>query len=156
MFQLNPHDLPQAWWQHLLMLLVAGIIGYIIAFRNGSSLIADLEERLYGLTHDLEMCRKGLVTVDVPLAKTGRVTDDFKIIEGIGPQIEKLLHRAGILSYHELGNVSPDLLKEILLRGGERFYAHDPATWPRQAILAGAGKWEELKKWQEVLDGGRE
>ena len=32
---------------------------------------------------------------------------------------------------------------------------HVPGTWPRQAGLAHEGKWEELSKWQDELDGGK-
>ena len=30
----------------------------------------------------------------------------------------------------------------------------DPGTWPKQAKLAAADKWDELKKWQDEMDGG--
>jgi hypothetical protein len=32
---------------------------------------------------------------------------------------------------------------------------HDPTTWPAQAKLAAAGKWDELKAMQDNLKGGR-
>ena len=32
----------------------------------------------------------------------------------------------------------------------------DPTTWPKQARLAAAGKWEALEKWQGRLRGGKE
>ncbi|MEJ6796117.1 MAG: 50S ribosomal protein L21, partial [Flavobacteriales bacterium] len=28
-------------------------------------------------------------------------------------------------------------------------------TWPAQAKMAAEGKWDELKKWQDELDGGK-
>ena len=31
----------------------------------------------------------------------------------------------------------------------------NPTTWPQQSAMAGAGKWDELKKWQDELDGGK-
>ena len=31
-----------------------------------------------------------------------------------------------------------------------------PATWPKQAKMAADGKWDELKKWQDEMDGGIE
>jgi hypothetical protein len=31
----------------------------------------------------------------------------------------------------------------------------NPGTWPKQAELAAEGKWDELKAWQEELDGGK-
>jgi len=36
-----------------------------------------------------------------------------------------------------------------------RYKMHDPTTWPKQAKLAADGKWDELKKLQDELDGGK-
>lgn len=82
-------------------------------------------------------------------------TDDLKIVEGIGPKIEELLHKAGIKTWQKLSETSADRLKEILDAAGPNFQIHDPSTWPKQAGLAAAGKWEELKKWQDELSGGK-
>ena len=32
---------------------------------------------------------------------------------------------------------------------------HTPDTWPAQAQMAADGKWDELKVWQDELDGGK-
>lgn len=82
--------------------------------------------------------------------------NDLKIIEGIGPKIEELFKTSGILSWKALSEMSVDRCKEILTKAGERFQMHDPGTWPRQAKLAYEGKWQELKDWQDILDGGKE
>ena len=81
--------------------------------------------------------------------------DDLKKVEGIGPKIEGLLNNAGIHSWSKLSTTSVDRLKEILADAGERYKMHDPGTWPDQAALAAAGKWDELKAWQDQLDGGK-
>lgn len=88
-----------------------------------------------------------------PLGKIKQ--DDLKIVEGIGPKIEGLLNAAGINTWAELAAASVDRLKEILAEAGERYRLAVPNTWPKQAQLANEGKWEELKKWQEELDGGK-
>lgn len=83
--------------------------------------------------------------------------DDLKIVEGIGPKIEELLHNAGILTFADLANTPADKVKEILLRdGGERYRIHDPSTWGRQSELARDGKWDELKALQDELTAGRD
>ena len=83
--------------------------------------------------------------------------DDLKIIEGIGPKIEEILKKNGIDTWKKLSEAKPDEIKKILIeKGGERFKMHDPSTWPKQAELAYKGKWEELKKWQDQLNGGKE
>jgi len=81
--------------------------------------------------------------------------DDLKIVEGIGPKIEELFHNAGIMTWKDLSETSPDKLREILRAAGSRFQMHDPATWPEQARLAAEGKWEELEEYQDFLQGGR-
>ncbi len=81
--------------------------------------------------------------------------DDLKAIEGIGPKIEQLLHDANIKSYQQLAASKPDALKAILTGGGKRYASHDPGTWPAQAAFAAKGEWDQLKAWQDQLDGGR-
>lgn len=82
--------------------------------------------------------------------------DDLKIIEGIGPKIEDLFHNAGIKTWKSLSETSIEKLQEILDKAGERFSIHNPSTWAKQAELAYLGKWQELKTWQDSLDGGKE
>ncbi|KYP14959.1 DUF4332 domain-containing protein [Flavihumibacter sp. CACIAM 22H1] len=81
--------------------------------------------------------------------------DDLTKIEGIGKKIAELLMAGGISGFQELSKATPKKLKTILDAAGSKFNVHDPATWPKQAKLAAAGKWEELKKWQKELKGGK-
>jgi len=48
----------------------------------------------------------------------------------------------------------PDNLRQILTEAGLAALA-DPSTWPEQAGLAAAGKWDALKVLQDELKGGR-
>jgi predicted flap endonuclease-1-like 5' DNA nuclease len=82
--------------------------------------------------------------------------NDLKIIEGIGPKIEALYHQANIKTWKQLSETNQEKSQEILKSGGERFKLHNPSTWAKQAKLSYEGKWDELKKWQDELDGGRE
>jgi len=81
--------------------------------------------------------------------------DEYKKIEGIGPKIEELLHNAGLATFSDLANAPIDKLKGILTEAGSRYTMHDPTTWPQQSKLAADGKWDELKKLQDELDGGK-
>jgi len=98
------------------------------------------------------------VTEAAPVASTPTDTasDDLKKVEGIGPKIAGLLNDAGITTYAGLASTDVEKIKEILAAAGGRYAAHDPTTWPKQADLAANGKWEELKEWQDRLDGGKE
>ncbi len=86
---------------------------------------------------------------------TKTTADDFKKIEGIGPKIAELLNADGIHTFAQLAATSPDRVKEILHAAGPRYQMHNPETWPKQAAMAAEGKWDELKKWQDEMDGGR-
>ena len=81
--------------------------------------------------------------------------DDLKKIEGIGPKIASLLNNAGIHTFRELSKTKAKGIKAILEKAGKRYQMHDPTTWPKQAEMAADGKWDELKKWQDELDGGK-
>ena len=88
-------------------------------------------------------------------AKATTEKDDLKKVEGIGPKIEGLLNDAGIQTFANLATTEVDKIKQILSDAGSRYAAHDPTTWPAQAKMAAEGKWDELKKWQDELDGGK-
>ena len=82
---------------------------------------------------------------------TGKA-DDLKKIEGIGPKIASTLVEAGVATFAELAKTDAAKISEIIagVRGN-----HVTDTWPAQAQLAADGKWDELKKWQDELDGGK-
>jgi len=82
--------------------------------------------------------------------------DDLTKVEGIGPKINELLQNSGINTFAKLAIVDVEKVREILAEAGGSFKSHDPETWPAQAKLAADGKWDELKKWQDELDGGKE
>ena len=78
--------------------------------------------------------------------------DDLKKIEGIGPKIDSILNEAGITTLAELASKEVSEL-EAILEGKVRIAF--PETWPEQAALADAGRWEELEEMQSKLEGGR-
>lgn len=79
--------------------------------------------------------------------------DDLKIIEGIGPKIENLLNKAKINTWYRLSKTNINKLKSILDSAG--YQMHDPLTWPEQAYLAETRQWEQLKRLQNNLNGGK-
>lgn len=81
--------------------------------------------------------------------------DDLTRIEGIGPKIAKLLVSGGISSYGDLAAAKLPALQDILNKGGSTYASHDPATWPQQADLAKAEKWDALDDLQKKLVGGK-
>ena len=80
--------------------------------------------------------------------------DNLQVIEGIGPKIESVLNEAGIRSFAQLAGSSVASLEKIV-RSDAGIKVAFPDTWPQQAGLAAAGKWEELERFQDKLKGGR-
>ena len=78
--------------------------------------------------------------------------DDLKKIEGIGPKIASTLAEAGIVTFADLAKADAAKVSEIIadVRGN-----HVTDTWPAQAQMAADGKWDDLKKWQDELNGGK-
>jgi len=88
-----------------------------------------------------------------PVATLAKAVDDLTVIEGIGPKINTVLHKAEVNTFAELAALKPAAIKKILDEGGVKI--GDPGTWPQQAKLAAGGKWEKLKTLQDSLKGGR-
>jgi large subunit ribosomal protein L27 len=81
--------------------------------------------------------------------------DDLKMVEGIGPKIEGLLHAAGIMTWQNLADAPESEVQKILDDAGPRYRMHQPATWANQAQMAANAEWERLEKYQDWLEGGR-
>ena len=88
-------------------------------------------------------------------AKSTKKQDDLTKIEGIGPKAAEALQEGGIKTFAKMAKSTPEELKDILEKSGGHFNALDPGTWPQQAELAAADKWDELKELQDKLIGGK-
>ena len=89
-------------------------------------------------------------------ASEGVEVDDLTKVEGIGPKAAEALVEAGIRSYADLSTQDPEKIKEILAAKSSRLTHLEPGTWPKQAAMAAAGQWDELKAWQDEAKGGVE
>ncbi|MFV0531985.1 MAG: 50S ribosomal protein L21 [Flavobacteriales bacterium] len=87
--------------------------------------------------------------------KTTSKKDDLTKVEGIGPKVAELFIENGIKTFADLAKKSEKDLKAILTPKGGRYASMNPGTWSKQAKLASEGKWDELKKWQDELNGGK-
>jgi predicted flap endonuclease-1-like 5' DNA nuclease len=82
--------------------------------------------------------------------------DDLKVVEGIGPKIEGLLHADGIKTWRALSEAPAERLKGILDAAGPRYRVHNPTSWPQQAKMLVSGEWTAFKKLTDELTAGRE
>ncbi|WP_020167901.1 MULTISPECIES: DUF4332 domain-containing protein [Methylotenera] len=96
--------------------------------------------------------------IDIAAAKAAgfslKNANDLTIVEGIGPKINELLIDSGIKTFAQLAEQTVPQIRAILDKGGARFRIANPSTWAKQAKLASANKWAELKKLQDELSGG--
>lgn len=78
-------------------------------------------------------------------ASSPYATDDLTVVEGIGPNVAELCTGIGIRTWADLANTEVSLLRTMLHDAGPRFRSHDPTTWPKQAALLVAGRWDEFQ-----------
>lgn len=100
-----------------------------------------------------EVAEPSALIEEVAEVETVIEADDLRKIEGIGPKIAELLTGKGYPTFKALSEAKPEAIKEILVEAS--LGSHVPDTWPKQAEMAANGQWDELKKWQDELDGGK-
>ncbi len=71
--------------------------------------------------------------------------NDLKVIDGIDPKIEKILHEAGIHDWYQLEKTDAKVLSTLVNNAG---ITAETTTWPYQASLARQEKWNDLKELQ--------
>lgn len=138
MFNLNPLDLPGAAWQHGLMLLVAGVLGFLIGYSSRQRETQQLGEELAGAGPDADPLRRRatpsanfdadgdetavLIRVaaradQLNFDRIGRATaaqaDDLKAIVGVGPFLEKKLNAVGIYTFRQVANLTPEDVEQV-------------------------------------------
>ena len=144
------------------------VTGEIVAQEKGEKVIIFKKRRRHNYRRknghrqhftkiSIDSIGSGVASRGVKMASAAPVqADDLTKIEGIGPKISELLQNAGVNTFADLAGQSEDALKAILKEGGSRFAMKNPSTWAKQADMAANGQWDELKTWQDILDGGIE
>jgi len=161
LLEILPLSKPVAISEMLILLALTAFIGCFIARWITNGRINDLKAAVAAREEELEDCHhktksRPFKSTAVSVSSKVRKADNLKVIEGIGPKIEQLLNENGILTFEQLANAGPETLKGILRSGGSRFFQiHDSTTWSEQSALARDGKWLELGKLQDKLDGGK-
>ena len=82
-------------------------------------------------------------------------TGKLQVIEGIGPKMEEILRENGVQDFSTLASSTPEALRTILNKYGDKYRIIDPNTWPKQAALADKRQWADLISLQKTLDTGR-
>ncbi|UFH57045.1 hypothetical protein [Spirosoma sp. KNUC1025] len=135
MFELNPLNLPDAQMQHVLMLVVAGVLGFIIGYVSRQQVIGQLESELASIGHAVDDCHQARLAPDahseetiilnrirarageVNFTRIGLATadeaDDLKQIVGIGPFLERKLHAVGIYTFRQIASFNHDDIDKV-------------------------------------------
>lgn len=133
MFEMNPLHLPDATFQHAIMLLVAGTLGFIIGYVSRKGLIAQLEGELASTERQLVDCQRipaapadqEAVILSRVRARAGELdlgrigiasaaeADDLKAIAGVGPFLEKKLHAVGIYTFRQIANFTKEDVDKV-------------------------------------------
>ncbi|MEN9413199.1 MAG: hypothetical protein RLZZ342_286 [Candidatus Parcubacteria bacterium] len=125
----------------LIMLAGAALLGYLL--------------RVLMESHCAPAVKTPAATAPIVLPQSMR-PDDLKLIEGIGPKIEKVLQEAEIKTFAQLASKTAQELRAVLDVYGDRFGFAATETWPKQAALARDGKFPELEEYKKRLYGGME
>ena len=88
--------------------------------------------------------------------KSTAKADDLEKIEGAGPKAAEALVAAGVDTFEKVAAMKSEDLSTILSEASSNLAHIVTDTWPKQAKLAADGKWDELKVYQDKLDGGIE
>jgi len=86
---------------------------------------------------------------EAPLFAKPPLKDDLTVIEGVGPNIQRLFFQNNINSWESLSKCSVQKCQSILDTAGEAYKMHSPKGWPDQARMAHRGQWERLRKWKK-------
>lgn len=140
MFDMNPLNLPDAQVQQLIMLFVAGTLGFIIGYVSRQRTARYLEGDLADVTRDLADRQLSLpleptlvvgnnsqetATLNRIAARADELNfdrigyavadeaDDLKAIVGVGPFLEKKLHAIGIYTFRQIANFERDDIDRV-------------------------------------------
>ena len=152
MFQLNPFHLTDANLWHFLMLQGMAIIAYLLARERFREQQRNKLRELRQLQEAIHALRNAKAEQVVLPEETGR--NDLKEVAGINLKIESILNDVGIFRFGQLANTPVPTLRDILEDHGPLLFSFDPVTWPGQARLAAAGRWAELRVWQDETRRG--
>ncbi len=91
-----------------------------------------------------------------PVVRASGKRDDLLIIEGIGPKSKEALNKAGVTSFEQIANLTPDdLYRMVKIEGGVNLVG-DTKTWPKQARLLADGKIQEFEEYVKYLVNSRD
>lgn len=145
-------DSPPAWFWVLLLIALPAVLLWLWVQRLNEEM-ARMEAQPASRAAATNLTVEERIPYQPPKTAKPPAPDNLKLIEGIGPKVEKLFGEAGITTYRDLAGADVDRLREILQDAN--LYMLNPQSWPEQARLAADGRWDELEEMKSTLRAGR-
>lgn len=131
--------------------------------RDCQDALSHAQAQLSARETEIQQLQTSLVDTQVRMAErtsslaalAGFDAHNLQKIEGIGPKIAGILNAHGIHTFADLAEAAVEELQQCLEEAGPRYRLANPETWPAQARLVAAGKWEALDELQRQLKRGR-
>jgi predicted flap endonuclease-1-like 5' DNA nuclease len=122
-----------------------------VKYGDATAVSAKLAE-LGGIAEVHEVTEEAVAEVEAiaPEVEAAEVAagDDLTVIDGIGPDYSNSLRAAGVTTYAQLAEMTPEAIAELLANANTPLIAgHDASTWPRQAKLAASQDWSALRRY---------
>ena len=144
------HGLANATFEIFIMLLVAFILGWLLhhfmhcrkSTQSEDESVSPIATTAPQAVATPPVANTTITPLISPVSNQNKI-DDLKIVEGIGPKIESLLHADGILTMRQLATAEISRVQKILDDAGPRYRMHNPKTWSTQAELIADEKWDE-------------
>jgi predicted alpha/beta hydrolase len=88
------------------------------SYKKNDVYTAHKNQKMNMSTPSVANVKMGTKKESTPIAAVAKKKDDLKIVEGIGPKVEKLLHNAGVMTFADLAKMTPASIKKILTPHG--------------------------------------
>jgi predicted flap endonuclease-1-like 5' DNA nuclease len=126
-------------------------VGVLVARDMAIDVSAKLSD-LGGTAEVHELTEEAVAEVEtaVPAVEAAELAagDDLSILDGVGPKYADALRTAGVTTFTQLSQMTPEAIGETLAKANEPLIAgHTADTWPRQAKLASDKDWSALRRY---------
>jgi predicted flap endonuclease-1-like 5' DNA nuclease len=122
---------------------------------NGKKVVEAFGQTIENCIIEVPLTKKSSKTTKVEMSKKNATVkakaDNLTKISGITEEVVSALNNDGIITFKDLGSCT---IKRILLNienAGLLNKVKHHTTWSRQAKLAAAGKWDELKNFKQEM-----
>ena len=126
-------------------------VGVLVARDMAIDVSAKLSD-LGGTAEVHELTEEAVAEVEtaVPAVEAAELAagDDLSILDGVGPTYADAMRAAGVTTFTQLSQMTPESIDEMLTKANEPLIAgHTADTWPRQAKLAADKDWSALRRY---------